>query len=153
MRPQSCKAKGRRLQQKIVEDILTAFPSLKQDDVFSTSMGCGGEDVKMSPATRNLLPLSIEAKNQEKLNVWDAYSQAESNCPANITPCVIFKKNNTKTFAMIPWDKLLSLYVEISKNTSLGKRKRMKEIVEELKNIIGEDYEDNYTLTNEPLQQ
>ena len=153
MRPQSCKAKGRRLQQKIVDDILKAFPSLKEDDVFSTSMGCGGEDVKMSPATRSLLPLSIEAKNQEKLNIWDAYTQAESNCPSNITPCVIFKKNNTKTFAMIPWEKLLSLYVEISKNTTLGKRKRMKELVGELNNILGYDEEEEHVLPNEPLQQ
>ena len=141
MKPQSCKAKGRRLQQKIVDDILKAFPSLKQDDVFSTSMGCGGEDVKMSPATRSLLPLSIEAKNQEKLNIWDAYSQAESNCPPETTPCVIFKKNNTKTFAMIPWDKLLELYVQLSKNTTLGKRKRINELVNELSSIVKEECE------------
>ena len=150
MKPQSCKAKGRRLQQKIVDDILKAFPHLKDDDVFSTSMGCGGEDVKMSPATRNLLPLSIEAKNQEKLNVWEAYSQAESNCPQNITPCVIFKKNNTKTYAMISWDTLLSLYVELSKNTTLGKRKRIKELVCELKNIVEENEKED-TLENEQM--
>ena len=143
MKPQSCKAKGRRLQQKIVSDILKAFPTLQQDDVFSTSMGCGGEDVKMSPAARKLLPLSIEAKNQEKVNVWEAYIQAESNCPENVFPCVVFKKNNTKTFAMVEWDVLLNLHVENSKKSKINTSTRLKELLQELSqevnNIVTND--------------
>ena len=50
MKTQSCKSKGRRLQQKVVADVLAAFPHLQPDDVRSTSMGCGGEDVQLSPA-------------------------------------------------------------------------------------------------------
>jgi len=136
MRPQSCKAKGRRLQQKIVSDIVEAFPHLKEDDVISTSMGCGGEDVRLSPLARNSIPLSIEAKNQEKLNIWDAYSQATSNCPENATACVIFKKNNSDTFAMLPWKSLLELYVEISKKSTNGKKKRVLELLKELDTIV-----------------
>ena len=33
-------------------------------------MGAGGEDLIMAKAARNLFPYSIEAKNQEKVNVW-----------------------------------------------------------------------------------
>ncbi len=141
MRPQSCKAKGRRLQQKIVADILEAFPHLKPDDALSTSMGCGGEDVRLSPVARNVIPLSIEAKNQEKLNVWEAYNQAVANCPEAATPCVVFKKNNTDTFAMISWKTLLSLYVQLSKKTTSGKTKRIKELVSELSILMDQPEE------------
>ena len=138
MKPQSCKAKGRRLQQKIVADILYAFPHLKPDDVSSVSMGCGGEDIKMSPVARTVIPLSIEAKNQEKLNIWEAYNQATSNCPEGATSCVVFKKNNTDTYAMLPWKSLLSLYVQLSQKTS-GNSKRMKELVDELSFLVSSE--------------
>ena len=42
MRPQSCKSKGRRFQQQIAASITQRFPALTSDDVWSTSMGCGG---------------------------------------------------------------------------------------------------------------
>ena len=110
MRPQSCKAKGRRHQQRIAQDILEAFPHLQPDDVVSTSMGCGGEDLRLSTAARQCVPLSIEAKNQERLNIWACVEQSEKNAPAGATPCVVFKKNHSKTYAVVPWDALLDLY-------------------------------------------
>ena len=51
----SCKAKGRRLQQTVAEDVLRAFPALEADDVRSTPMGCAGEDVQMSPRAQRLV--------------------------------------------------------------------------------------------------
>ena len=51
---------------------------------------------------------------------------------------------------MISWDTLLSLYVELSKNTTLGKRKRIKELVCELKNIVEENEKED-TLENEQM--
>ena len=42
-------------------------------------MGESGEDIKLSPAARKLIPYSFECKNQEKLNIWEALSQAEEN--------------------------------------------------------------------------
>ncbi len=40
---------------------------------------------------------------------------------------------------MIPWDTLLELYVQLSKNTTLGKRKRINELVNELSSIVKEE--------------
>ena len=107
MRPSSAKAKGRRHQQRIVRDILAAFPELTPDDVRSTSMGASGEDVLLSPAAQRCVPLSIEAKNTERLNVWTAIEQAESNCPSTRTPCVVFTRNHAKAYAVVPWEMLL----------------------------------------------
>ena len=109
MRPQSAKSKGRRLQQKVASSILEAFPHLKEDDCFSTSMGAQGEDVRMSPLARASVPLSIECKCQEKLNVWSCLEQAKANCPKNVTPCLIFSRNRAPTYATVPWDFLLKL--------------------------------------------
>lgn len=110
MRPQSAKAKGRRHQQRIVRSILDAFPHLQEDDVVSTSMGCGGEDIRMSPLARETLPLSIEAKCQERLNVWSCLEQCTKNTPQGATPCLVFTRNRAPTYAVVPWDVLLQLY-------------------------------------------
>ena len=41
-------------------------------------MGAGGEDLIMARAAREKFPFSIECKNVEKLNVWEAYEQAQA---------------------------------------------------------------------------
>ena len=110
MRPQSAKSKGRRHQQRLVEDILKAFPHLQPDDVRSTSMGCPGIDILLSTAAKESLPLSIEAKNCEKLSIWAALEQCESNTAAGTTGCVVFTRNRAKTYAALPWDLLLDLF-------------------------------------------
>lgn len=110
MRPSSAKAKGRRLQQKIVHDLLVAFRgALEPGDVRSVSMGAGGEDILLSPKAMRLVPYSFEAKNQERLNVWSAVEQASQNCPHNRAPCVVFSKNRADTYAVVPWDHFLTL--------------------------------------------
>lgn len=110
MRPQSAKAKGRRLQQKVAQSIVDAFPHLEADDCVSTSMGAGGEDVKLSPLARRTIPISIECKNQERLNIWACIEQNEKNCPDGAESCLIFSRNNAKTYAVLPWETILSLF-------------------------------------------
>ena len=78
MRPSSAKAKGRRLQQQVAADLCEAM-GLQEDDVRSCAMGANGEDVQLSVAAREKVPWSIECKNQERLNLWSAFAQAESN--------------------------------------------------------------------------
>lgn len=109
MRTQSCKAKGRRLQQKVVDAILATFPHLLPDDCVSTSMGAGGEDVRMSPLCRQSVPLSIECKCQEKLNVWACLEQAQKNAPSGVEPCLVFSRNRSATYATISLPFLLRL--------------------------------------------
>lgn len=109
MRPQSCKSKGRRLQQRVAADILRAFPHLTPDDCVSTSMGAPGEDVRLSAAARECVNLSLECKNVEKLNVWACLQQCEANAPAGTTPCLVFSRNRSPTYAVVPWGHLLAL--------------------------------------------
>ena len=111
MKPRSAKNKGKRLQNKVRDLILEKFDILEPDDVRSITMGDSGEDILLSPAARSLFPYSVECKNQEKLNIWGALEQAEENS-GNHTPLVIFKRNRTKTYAVLELDKLLELLDE-----------------------------------------
>lgn len=122
LKPQSAKAKGRRFQQRLAASILEAFPHLEADDVVSTSMGANGEDVRLSPKAREHLPLSIEAKCVEKLNVWACLEQCEKNAPAGATACLVFSRNRAPTYAVVPWETLLALYRARSEGGALPPR-------------------------------
>ena len=78
MKTQSAKAKGRKLQ-KWMRELLIEKLDIHPEDIESRSMGAGGEDLIMARAAREKFPLSIECKNQEKVNVWESYKQAEDN--------------------------------------------------------------------------
>ena len=111
MKPRSAKNKGKRLQNKVRDLILEKFDILEPDDVRSITMGDSGEDILLSPAARRLFPFSVECKNQEKLNIWSALEQAEENSGKH-SPLVIFKRNRTKTYAVLEFNKLLELLNE-----------------------------------------
>ena len=75
MKTQSAKAKGRRLQQWIRDQLIEKL-LVDEQDVESRSMGASGEDLIMARDARRKFPYSIECKNVEKVNVWEAYDQA-----------------------------------------------------------------------------
>tara|TARA_B100001094_G_scaffold322261_1_gene371280 strand:+ start:738 stop:959 length:222 start_codon:yes stop_codon:yes gene_type:complete len=63
-------------------------------------MGAGGEDLIMARDARQKFPFSIECKNQEKLNVWDAYQQATDNS-GDYEPILIMKKNGKRPLVVL----------------------------------------------------
>ena len=94
MKTQSAKAKGRRLQQFVRDLILHHHPSLEEDDVRSTAMGQGGEDIQLSPSARKLVPLSIECKSRANYAFYKDLDQATANCPKGSQPVLIAKANH-----------------------------------------------------------
>ena len=112
MKPRSAKNKGKRLQNKVRDLILEKFNSkLEQDDVRSITMGESGEDILLSPAARRVFPFSVECKSQEKLSIWSSLEQADDNSGDHI-PLLIFKRNRSKTYAVLEFDELLKLLNE-----------------------------------------
>lgn len=99
MRTQSAKAKGRNLQKWVVQKLIETF-NIHPEDIKSCSMGAGGEDVVMARAAREKFPFSVECKNVEKLNVWEAYEQSKANCNG-YEPIVIMKKNHKKPLVVL----------------------------------------------------
>ena len=113
MKPQSAKAKGRNFQ-KWVRDMLIEHCDVHPEDIESRSMGAGGEDLIMARDARSKFPFSIECKNVEKLNVWEAYEQAKSNCN-DYEPLVVMKKNQKKPLVVIDADYFISLVKRLDK--------------------------------------
>jgi len=108
MKTQSAKAKGRRLQQWVRTKLIEML-DVHPEDIESRSMGAGGEDLIMARAARSKFPHSIECKNVEKLNVWDAYEQAVLNS-GEYEPLLIMKKNGKKPLAVVDAEYLIRLY-------------------------------------------
>jgi hypothetical protein len=108
MNPSSAKAKGRRLQQWF-RDKLIEMLDVHPEDIESRSMGAGGEDLIMARAARQKFPHSIECKNVEKLNIWDAYEQASANC-GDYEPLVVIKKNGKKPLVVIDAEYYIQLF-------------------------------------------
>ncbi len=107
MKAQSAKAKGRKLQQAVRDVILATFPKLEPDDVRSTSMGAGGEDVQLSPAARKVFPYSVECKNLAKIAVFNYYEQATGH--GDYEPLVVIKQNRSKPLAVVDLDHFMAL--------------------------------------------
>ena len=112
MKPQSAKAKGRNLQKWTRDLILEHYPDLEPDDVRSTSMGAGGEDLQLSPAARRKFSFSVECKNVERLNVYDAYDQACANS-GDHEPLLIMKKNRKKPLVVMDAEAFIKLTTKL----------------------------------------
>ena len=115
MNIKSAKAKGRTLQnyvrdelRKVFVDSWTKVPKLEYDDIKSQTMGMGGEDIVLSPIAKKLIPYSFECKNTERLNLWGSLEQCKDNCEDR-DPVLIFKKNRSKTYAVIEFETLIKL--------------------------------------------
>lgn len=105
---QAAKAKGRKLQQWVRDAILGIWTSLEADDVKSTSMGAGGEDVQLSPAARRAVPYSIECKARNAIAVYAWYEQAATNAGSHV-PVVFLKADRKKPLVLVDAEHFLQL--------------------------------------------
>jgi hypothetical protein len=110
MKTSVAKAKGRRLQQWM-RSLLIERLDIHPEDIESRPMGSQGEDLIMARAAREKFPFSIEAKNQESLNVWRAWEQAEANC-GKYQPLLVIKKNNVKPLVVVDAETFVTLIME-----------------------------------------
>jgi hypothetical protein len=110
MRTASAKAKGRRLQKWFAEKLVEHL-NVDSEDLESRPMGSSGEDIIMGKLTRQKFPYSVECKNQESVNVWKAYEQAESNCKG-YEPLVVIKRNQHKPLVVVDAEYFVRLHNE-----------------------------------------
>ena len=110
MKTQSRKAKGRRLQQQFMQLLIEKL-DIDPEDIESRAMGSGGEDLIMSKAARNKFPYSIECKNQESLNIWKAWEQANGN-KGIYEPMIVIKKNGVSPLIVIDAESFLDMIKE-----------------------------------------
>ena len=114
MRTSSRKAKGRRLQNWVRDELLSRFPKLTDEDVYCAIMGESGADIKLSPLAQTLIPYSIECKNKETFTgIYKIIEQAHSNCKTTQVPLGVIKKNNLQPLVIVDARHFLDL---VSKN-------------------------------------
>jgi len=108
----SRKQKARKLQQKVRDRLLleTKDLGLVEGDIVSTPLGVTGVDVQLSPSAKKIIPFNIECKATQNLNIWSALRQAEANTDDNRITLVVFKRNNSETYATLKFDDLMKLF-------------------------------------------
>jgi hypothetical protein len=115
----SAKQKGRKLQQlvrdKLIE-LLTPW-GIVEDDVKSTGMGQGGEDVQLSPLARKYMPVSIECKKYAKFAIYGPYEQAEK-ASGKYEPLLVIQGDRKKPLAIVALD----YYIELERQRIKGEK-------------------------------
>ena len=107
--PASRKAKGRRLQQAVRQDLIDRL-GIDPGDILSTAMGQSGCDLYLSPAARERFPFGVEAKRQEQVALWSWWKQCETNASkVGLVPLLVFKRNREEPLAVLRWEDLLAL--------------------------------------------
>ena len=107
--PASRKAKGRRLQQAVRQDLIDRL-DIHEGDILSTAMGQAGCDLYLSPAARARFPFAVECKHQETISLPTWWRQCTRNAAAEgLAPLLILKQSRREPLAVLRWTDLLSL--------------------------------------------
>lgn len=115
MTPKSGKAKGRRLQDWVVDRIRTLY-QCHPDDCRPAIMGESGVDIKLSPAMQERFPYALECKNTERIAIWQALEQCETNAKkTGLRPLLVFSRNRSPTYAVVRFDEFMALVREEGK--------------------------------------
>jgi hypothetical protein len=109
MKTHSAKRKGKRLQSTVRTAILELFPELSGEDVRVAVRSEPGTDIKLSPLGRRLFPYSVECKNVERLNIWSALAQAQTNTGEGTTALLVFGRNRTEPHVALPLSEFIKL--------------------------------------------
>ena len=117
MKTQSKKSKGRRLQKWVREQLIEKL-DIHEEDIESRSMGAGGEDLIMARSARQKFPYSIECKNQEKINIWESYKQADENSNS-YEPVVVLKRNKHKPLVLVDAEYFVELHNRVAKELTI----------------------------------
>ena len=111
--PASRKAKGRRLQQAVRQDLIDRL-GIDPGDILSTAMGQGGCDLHLSPAARERFGFGVECKAQERLALPEWWKQCENNAEKEgLTPLLLVKQSRKEPLAVLRWSDLIRLIREI----------------------------------------
>ena len=80
---------------------ITGIPWGKDCDIESREMGQTGTDVKIRGHAKDILPYSIECKNQETWSILKDIEQAKANTVDGTDWVLFYKKNRVKPVVVI----------------------------------------------------
>ena len=130
--PASRKAKGRRLQQAVRQDLIEHL-GIDPGDILSTAMGQSGCDLYLSPAARERFPFGVECKAQEAIALPAWWKQCEANASkVGLVPLLVFKRNREEPLAVLRWSDLIRLIREIRERYGFNDDHRWENLAEGL---------------------
>lgn len=118
MKTSSAKSKGRRLAQKVKTMLLEAHLTyctlakdtpLEDGDIVVTPSGVNGPDLQLSPRAKSVYPFKFECKNQERLNLYDAWEQAKLHKGSEYPILVVSKNRNPEPLVVMELKDFLRL--------------------------------------------
>jgi len=115
MKTRSCKNKGARLQNFIVDNLRKKFKADQDAEsrlegiIQSNPMGNSGRDVKLAGWMQDELPFDIEAKNCETWSVPQWWRQTVENTGKNRKPLLVMKKNRHPVLVVMRFEDWLDL--------------------------------------------
>ena len=111
--PASRKAKGRRLQQAVRQDLVDRL-GIDPGDILSTAMGQSGCDLYLSPAARERFPFAVECKAQERIALPEWWQQCTRNAAAEgLAPLLVLKQSRREPLAVLRWEDLHTLLRQV----------------------------------------
>lgn len=108
----SRKAKGRKLQQWVRDQIFNLSSVLRAEDIKSTPMGVNGPDLQLSPFAQDIFPWSIECKANKSFAVYKIMEQCEASTPQGHVPIVVVKGDRKKPLVVVDAEWFFSLHKE-----------------------------------------
>lgn len=138
------KAKGKKLEDWVVKQILKIFDDLTEDDVRRVASSRSGVDILLSEKARNLLPVSFECKNTVEKPGKRAFKQAAKNKYPGTMEAIVWHPPNERyedTLIMIPGEVFLNFIKENMDSVPsimircLDKNPSGREVIDNLKNM------------------
>ena len=78
---------------------------------YEAERGCQHSGGKDSPDVKhNMTRLHIEAKDVEKLNIWNALEQSKRDAGDDEIPVVMFKRNRTQVYVAVPFEEVMEMF-------------------------------------------
>lgn len=97
------RAKGARFERQLAK--------MLKEYGYEAERGCQHAGGKDTPDVKHNMPrIHIEAKDVEKLNIWNALEQSKRDAGEDEIPVVMFKRNKTKVYVAMPLDEFMELY-------------------------------------------
>ena len=100
--------KGKRFERKVAQLLNKKFNTNVSRTPQSGGLSIKGDIIDINPDSI-LFDYHWECKNQEKLNIWKALSQANGDKPMGKTAVVVFTKNFEQNYACLEFDDFMNI--------------------------------------------
>lgn len=110
MKRRSAKQKGKRAVFETKALLLEHAAHLEDHDIQKPVGSRKGADLIFSDRAKETYPFTVEVKNQERLNIWDALEQSESHSLATeLKPLLVFRRNHSPLYVTLKFEDFLKL--------------------------------------------